>query len=287
MLLACNFISENSSNPFTLTMKIFHLYTAVILLTLTSCRKEVLEHPEPTFDREAFHNRPMGGSAAELLSDRTYKALDVEIQYVTGFRPADLTLDHLGTFLETYLNKPRGINISLKEIRPGGRDALSMEDVSAIEKENRTRFVHQDTTAIYILFTNGIHPGKRILGMAYRNSSAVVYGKAIRKYSSMEGRLTHHELETAVLLHEIGHLLGLVNKGSPLITEHGDSVFTDHCKNKKCLMYHSVETKSLSSILLKGHIPILDASCIEDVVANGGKNVPDYRPFIKPFNPVY
>src|SRR5687768_230195 len=109
LLLACNFVSENSSNLFTLTMKIFHFYTAVILLTLTGCRKEVLQHPEPTLDKEAFHNRPMGGSAAELLSDRTYKALDVEIQYVTGFRPADLTLDHLGTFLETYLNKPRGI----------------------------------------------------------------------------------------------------------------------------------------------------------------------------------
>ncbi|HKH63517.1 MAG TPA: hypothetical protein VKA49_21920 [Flavitalea sp.] len=268
-------------------MKITLFYTAIILLTVTSCRKELPLEPKVTFDRDAFHHRAMGSSASELLSDRTYKALDVEIQYVAGFKPQDLTLSHLGSFLETYLNKPGGINIFLKEIPATDRDALSMDEVSAIEKEKRARFVDQDTTAIYILFTNGVHPGNKILGMAYRNTSAVIYGKAIRKYSSMAGRLTHHELETAVLLHEIGHLLGLVNKGSALTSEHNDSAFHDHCNNKNCLMFHSVETKSLSSILLKGNIPVLDASCIEDLVANGGKNVPDYRPFVKPFTPVY
>ena len=50
--------------------------------------------------------------------------------------------------------------------------------------------------------------------MAYHNTSAVVYGKAVRNHSKLAGRLTHQELETAVVLHEMGHLLGLVNKGT-------------------------------------------------------------------------
>ena len=268
-------------------MKILHFYAALILFTLTSCRKDVPFKKHVTVNKEAFHSRTMGSSASELLNDKNYKALDVEIQYMAGFKPQERTLDHLYTFLETYLNKPRGISISLKEITSFDRHELSMEEVLAIEKEKRTQFVHQDTTSIYVLFTDGVHPGNKILGMAYRNTSAVIYGKAIRKYSSMAGRLTHHELETAVLLHEIGHLLGLVNKGSPLTSEHADSAFSDHCSNKKCLMYHSVETKALSTILLKGNIPVLDAHCIADLVANGGKNVPDYRPFLKPFSPTY
>ena len=268
-------------------MTISHFYAASILFILTSCRKDVPFQKDVTVNKEAFHSRTMGSSASELLNDRNYKALDVEIQYMSGFKPRERTLHHLHTFLETYLNKPRGISISLKEISSIERHELSMEEVLAIEKEKRTQFVHQDTTAIYILFTNGSHPDNQILGMAYLNTSAVVYGKAVRKYSSMAGRLTHHELETAVLLHEIGHLLGLVNKGSPLTSEHGDSAFNDHCNNKKCLMYHSVETKALSTILLKGNIPVLDAHCIEDLVANGGKNVPDYRPFLKAFSPTY
>lgn len=268
-------------------MKITYFLAAFILLTFTSCRKTLLVESEITINTEAFHNRAMGASAAELLDDSIYKTLIVEIQYVAGFKPENVTVDHLSSFLETYLNKPRGIKIVLNEIPSIADKALSMEEVSAIEKEKRARFVEQDTMAIYILFTNGVHPGNKILGMAYRNTSAVVYGKAIRKYSSMKGRLTHHELETAVVLHEIGHLLGLINKGSEPQSKHIDPAFPDHCNNRKCLMYHSVETRSLSSTLLTGNIPILDEHCIEDLVANGGKNIPDYRPFIKPFSPVY
>lgn len=268
-------------------MKISYFWTALCIVTLINCRKTLPIDDSAVVDIQAFHARSMGASASELLDDNIYKSLVVEIQFVAGFKPEPGTLDYLKNFLETYLNKPRGISIVLNEISGIKHTALSRGEILAVEKEKRTRFVQQDSIAIYILFTNGVHPGNKILGMAYRNTSAVIYGKAIRKYSRMAGRLTHQELETAVLIHEIGHLLGLVNKGSALRSEHTDSTFLDHCNNKKCLMYHSVETKNLSSILLKGNIPVLDSSCIKDLIANGGKNAPDYEPFIRPFNSIY
>jgi len=264
-------------------MRILHLLTALITLTLASCRKTLPIQVTAGVDTEAFHNRRVGASAPELLGNNMYKSLVVEIQFIAGFKPEPGTLEYLRNFLETYLHKPGGFNIVLKEIPAIKQNALSKDDVLTIEKEKRTQFVQQDKIAIYILFTNGVHPGNKILGMAYRNTSAVVYGKAIRKYSSKAGRLSHQELESAVLLHEIGHLLGLVNKGSTSRSAHNDSTFKDHCNNKKCLMYHSVETKNLSSILLKGNMPVLDSGCIEDLIANGGKNTPDYEPYIKPF----
>ncbi|MBC7828258.1 MAG: hypothetical protein H7122_10975 [Chitinophagaceae bacterium] len=268
-------------------MKNSYFWAALFILTLVNCRKTLSVNDRPMIDTEAFHNRNMGVSAAELLDDNIYRFLFVEIQFIAACKPEQATLDYLKSFLETYLNKPKGINIVLNEIPVIKQDALSRDEVLAIEKQKRTRFMNQDTIALYILFTNGVHPGNKILGMAYRNTSAVIYGKAIRKYSSMAGRLTHQELETAVLLHEIGHLLGLVNKGSTPISQHIDSTFHDHCNNRKCLMFHSVETKNLSSILLKGNIPVLDSNCIKDLIANGGKNVPDYQPFIQPFDPAY
>ena len=264
-------------------MKILYYWTAFIILALTSCRKTLHITNNNPFDAQAFHNRSIGASAHELLNGDVYKSIVVELQFMKGFKPKKSTLDQLRIFLETYLNKPKGINIVLKEIPAMKQDSMSMDEVLSFEKANRTRFAEEEKTAIYILFTNGLHPGNKILGMAYRNTSAVVYGQAIRKYSSMAGRLTHQELETAVLLHEVGHLLGLVNKGSHAQSGHIDSTFQDHCNNKKCLMFHSVETKNLSSILLKGNIPVLDQRCIEDLIANGGKYTPDYNLVIKPF----
>jgi hypothetical protein len=263
-------------------MNISYIWTALLILTLVNCRKSLPIYEQPVIDTEAFHNRRIGESSSELLSDSIYKSLMVEIQYVEGYKPDVGTLEYLQTFLYTYLKKPNGINILLREIPAIEQEALSMEEVLAIEKENRNLFVKEDKMAMYILITNGVHPGNKILGMAYRNTSAVVYGKAIKKYSS-SGKLPHKKLETAVLLHEIGHLLGLVNKGSTPRSIHVNSTFHDHCNNRKCLMYHSVETKSFSSILMKGNIPVLDSRCVEDLIANGGKNTPDYHPYIKPF----
>ena len=264
-------------------MNIWYLSTAILLITAMSCRKSLPVGQPAPFHKESFHKRAMGASAHELLSDQVYKSLVVEIDYMKGYKPRQRTLDNLRNFLETYLNKPKGITIVLHEIPSTTSDSLSMIDVAAVETRNRNRFVQQDKTSIYILFTDGVHPGGQILGMAYQNTSAVVYGRAIRKYSSLAGRLTREELETAVLLHEIGHLIGLVNKGTESQSNHVDPSFHDHCTNKKCLMYHSVETKSLSSILLKGYIPVLDSHCIEDLITNGGKNTPDYDLFIKPY----
>jgi hypothetical protein len=99
----------------------------------------------------------------------------------------------------------------------------------------------------------------------------------------LSGKLTRQELETAVLLHETGHLLGLVNKGNMAGLNHVDHDYPDHCTNKKCLMYHATETKKLSSILIKGTIPVLDSNCVADLLANGGKNETGFKPFVRPF----
>ena len=264
-------------------MKIYFFLILALPLFLLSCRKTVIVRGVQAFNTEAFHNRIMGASAREILDDSVYKSLTVEIQYMRGFKPAPGTVEYFSNFLHTYLNKPWGINIVLSEIIWNGKDTLSKDEVLAIENEKRTQFASEDQIAIYVLFTNGIHPGNKILGMAYRNTSAVVYGKAINNHSTKAGKLTRQELESAVLLHEIGHLLGLVNKGTDPQSLHIDAIHHDHCNNRKCLMYHSVETKKLSSILLKGNIPVFDKSCIDDLIANGGRNTPDFKPFIKPF----
>ena len=156
------------------------------MFVFMGCRKTMVTHNVNPFDAEIFHNRTIGASANELLDDDVYKSLVVEVQFMPGYRPQQGTLDHLRTFLETYLNKPKGISIVLRQIGSVEKDSLSMEDASVVEKNNRRRFASPAKAAIYILFTDGLHPGNKILGMAYRNTSVVIYGRSVRKYSSMK-----------------------------------------------------------------------------------------------------
>jgi len=253
-------------------MKILMSFLIVLCLAFVSCVKSMANEDDPGVNNFVIHSRNLGESAKELLSDRDYRSLTIEIQYMSGFAPQDETVSNLKKFMQTFLRKPGGISVSLKEIDTIEKKSLTVNDVISIENNSRTQFAKKSNHTIFVLFTNGFHADNRILGMAYRNTSAVLFGKAIQINSNVEGKLTRAELETAVLLHEMGHLLGLGNKSSDPHKDHLDKKHGNHCANPKCLMFYSTETKKLSVVLRKGNVPELDADCRRDLLKNGGRN---------------
>lgn len=80
-------------------------------------------------------------------------------------------------------------------------------------------------------------------------------------------QVSRQQLFTTLLQHEFGHLLGLVDQGSPMQHSHRDTDNGAHCDNRSCLMYYAVETDAASAAIT----PLLDAACRADLKANGGK----------------
>ena len=96
-------------------------------------------------------------------------------------------------------------------------------------------------------------------------------GSTILQNSGGIGQVSRTKLYSTVLEHEFGHLMGLVDLGSPMITNHKDGAHGNHCNNQNCLMYYASETTDLLGFLLTGNIPALDANCANDLHANGGR----------------
>jgi len=246
----------------------FILSLFLILIFLAACDK--VEYVNNPGGAEQLHNKPVGTSANDLLASSKYSSLIVEVQYMPGFEPDASALGHLQSFLSGVLNKPSGISITSTQIPAASNTSLNISQVFDIEKNNRRVFTSGSQIAVYVLYTNGNYADPNVLGAAYKNTSIVLFGKTIRDNSGSIGQVSRFKLEATVLEHEIGHLLGLVDLGSPMQTNHKDGAHGNHCNNSNCLMYYTSDTRDILGILLTGNIPSLDANCRADLQANGG-----------------
>lgn len=241
----------------------------LLLIFFTGCKKSETISNLPSIANE--NNKLVGASANDLLSASKYNSIVIEIQYMPGFQPDAIALNNLASFLNALINKPGGISIVQKQIPSTGNAVLSLNDLATIEKNNRTVYTSGSQLGVYFLFTDGNYSEANVLGLAYRNTSMAILGKTIHDNSGGLGQASRTKLESTVLEHEFGHILGLVNIGSPMQANHQDGAHGNHCNNNNCLMYYASETTDILGLLITGNIPPLDVNCKADLTANGGK----------------
>lgn len=239
-------------------------------LVIISCKKD--DDTINTFEDRSENLKALGESAEDILSDDIYKSLVVEIVYSQGFRPEQLTIDLLETFLRDRVNKPQGVQIVETVIAPPEGEPYTTAEIREIEKENRTKFTNDEEIAIYVFFANGNAFGDTnssvTLGTAYQNTSVVVYQETIQSLNT-----DRFLIESTTLQHEFGHLFGLVNLlNDDIHTDHEDPDSNKHCIVEDCLMYFaSTLPNNTSTNPSPDDIPKLDALCIADLQAKGGK----------------
>jgi hypothetical protein len=260
-------------------MRLFFLYLRIMKKTLLilfiasvflSCKKN------SNYKINKNHKKEVGYSSNDLLSNNDYRKLTVEIQYMAGYKPTETTLSNLTSFLSNRLNKSDGIYLVEKQIPAQNKGTYSINDIENIEKEYRSEFTHKKEIATYFLFLDGEFSGNsgngKVLGVAYFNTSMAIFEETIHDLSGGFGEPSQTKLETTVVNHEFGHVLGLVNTGASMQINHQDVAHGSHCDNDNCLMNWIAETGGVVGNLIgSSPIPQLDQSCMNDLRANGGK----------------
>jgi len=217
--------------------------------------------------------KSLGVSASHLLSANTYSSLTIELAFNEGLRPRQETLDAFKIFLEERLYKPGGITFIETEINTPLVDTQSIDDIKAIEAEQRSYYTEGDAIAVFIYFTHAKSEGDtettKTLGTAYYNTSLVVFEQTLRNLSTSQG-FDLFILEETTLQHEFSHLLGLVNlRNDDIHGNHEDTAHGNHCIVKDCLMYYA--SNKSSSFRNRNSVPVLEDLCIADLQAKGGK----------------
>lgn len=263
------------------------IYLWAILLgafTLVNCSKDtdVTTNGGGTVDRSA-NLLSAGSSGADFLTVENFDRLLIEIAYVEGFRPTDLAVENLRTFLEERTFKT-DISFSYRALPSPGEETLTLQEIASLESDNRTIYNDGRTLACYIYFADApsdnddASEGLVTLGAVYRNTSMILYESTIRNLASRNVTVAVSEVESTTLIHEFGHLFGLVDLGTPEVNPHEDASSANHCNVEGCLMRAELEFGSGFMAFIKDRaakglegLPVLDAECLRDLQSIGGR----------------
>lgn len=195
---------------------------------------------------------PGYASAKALLDPRVAPTLVVEVDYAPGHEPDRQALDTLLSTLVNVTTRPASaIQLRLEpDISPHPGRPFRQEEIDALEAAHRDARPQEGQAALYILYLPGTDgeasANDVVMGVTYGESSIAIFKETIRgasRGSLLEYAPEQHCVERAVLVHEMGHAAGLVNRGAPMSRAREDPANPAHSTNPESVMFHAVESR--------------------------------------------
>ena len=187
-----------------------------------------------------------GACRYEILRSWDYSRVHIEINYVTENAPDSDALDLLKKRIQEVTDKT---SVSVSQNAFGSTDeSYSLDEILEIENSQRERYKSGNTFIIHILYLNGEYQDNdQTLGLAYKGSSFVLFKEKIEDASFL--LISDKDIEKSVIVHEFGHLLGLVNNGYQSPHDHEDPDHPNHSNNEESVMYWAIESQEISNQL--------------------------------------
>jgi hypothetical protein len=172
----------------------------------------------------------------------------VEITAMQGLEPNDATIGLVRERLRQVADKPGGIDFVIntvpRENRPQGWSTANIQD---FERRHRQHSNTSEAAVLHMSFIGGQPSQGDAIGIAYTASSMVVFAERIRNATSGPLPPTAAQVERSVTLHEVGHLLALVNLTYQSPRDHEDPDHPGHSRNPDSVMFWAVD--SLNDLL--------------------------------------
>ena len=195
----------------------------------------------PGFIREKADLYNSTEYAQMFLNDDEYKNLEIEYDYVEGYKPSDGSREHFIYILNRYSEKGKvKENLDDKIQTDDRKNFYTDEDIYYLNDEYQDSTRNGNTVVIHILFLDGLwKDDKDVLGLSYDGNKIVIFKQAIIGISEKSMNLDVLDIEKSVIVHEFGHLISLV--GINYDSNH-ESV-NHHCNQEegRCVMASSVE----------------------------------------------
>jgi hypothetical protein len=208
---------------------------------------------------------PPGSFAPGILSPSFSSEVVVEIRTQSGAGPQQASLDHLTSVLRSVTGKT--VNVVQGAAIDGGAKSWSADDLRSTGDAGMAQ--GNGRAVIHLLFVHGSFGGDTgVLGVAARGDVAAIFIDQVK--SSSTPLVGSTGIETAVVTHEVGHLMGLVDLY--LHTGRQDPDHPGHSTDTQSVMYWAVESNLVADLLQGGPPKDFDSADLADLqtIRNGG-----------------
>tara|TARA_Y100001980_G_C14556128_1_gene346541 strand:- start:7493 stop:8296 length:804 start_codon:yes stop_codon:yes gene_type:complete len=195
-----------------------------------------------------------GGLVLACLDSSQYKKLVVEVDYEENQKPTQETLDLMIERLESACEKESvSYELYLTDFNHDG--SWSDEEIRFKGRETRQKnAMDGDELRFHLMFPSGYHSNENVLGVAVDATTVMVFNDRIKESENLIRRPSWQDIETSVTIHELGHLLGLVNLVYTSDVDHEDPDHPGHSSNEESVMYWAIESSDISNIIF-GTLP--------------------------------
>lgn len=180
----------------------------------------------------------------------------------SGAEPRPASLDHARSVLRSVTAKsvsdPSPIAV------PGGPREWTAESIRDTADRLTRAGQGGGRAVLHALFLRGNLEGNdEVLGVAVRGDVLAIFGDSVAAAGTP--LVSGGALEDAVLIHELGHLLGLVDLARD--TGRADPEHPGHSPNRESVMYWAVESSLVTQVLAGGPPRDFDRQDLADLAA--------------------
>jgi hypothetical protein len=152
---------------------------------------------------------------------------------------------HLVSALRRVVDKPGGVEVVVSQI-PGGAQTWTRSDLERLSRQHRTHTSTPDQAVMHVLSLRGEFERRDALGVAFDASTYALFPDRVDGLAGLLGGTA--AVQRAVLVHEAGHLLCLLNITYESTIDHEDPDHPHHSRDPNSVMYWAVANSAISQV---------------------------------------
>ena len=206
---------------------------------------------------------PVGSDARAILGADGTAEIELEILAQSGAEPRAGAVSHVARLLREVSGKPVS---TVGAVVPGGEEQWTAARIAEVADRYGGRASASKAVVRLLFVHNSFAGGDDVLGVSVRSDLAAIFTDDVDEAASP--LVPPSRIETAVVAHEVGHLLGLVDL--VLHTGRADPEHPGHSVNPRSVMYWALESDLVTDVLTGGPPIELDADDRADLATIRG-----------------